>query len=141
MKGFYVTSRAWYADSINQEKDKIMIGNYSEEGGCSFEFSIEWEDFGDYKSPCINLYSDSFKAFSDFICIITYLSLNKSSLFSASALILRLLQLSTKYSFFNLLLDNIAYEYAPRATPISTPLFSFNLSINFINSILSLHII
>ena len=68
-KGFYWTSRAYYAKALPRldEKydDEIMIGRLSEHDGCEYEFAIRWVALGGKSVPYLEMFQDAFLAIND----------------------------------------------------------------------------
>jgi hypothetical protein len=68
---FVHLSRAWYgkANLVNFKcTDRIQIGFYSDGGGTSGEFIIEWKPLCGKETPCLHVFDDAWDAlyrFSD----------------------------------------------------------------------------
>ena len=63
-KAFVWTSRAWYAKSALRRDtvDEINVGMYYPDGGCDYEFILQWTNIG----MQIRVFYDAFIAFKDF---------------------------------------------------------------------------
>lgn len=64
-KGFNWLSKSYYFKPTIDEADGFYIGLYYDEGGCDYEFSVEYKVLGDL-CCCVRVYNDAFKAFEGF---------------------------------------------------------------------------
>jgi hypothetical protein len=63
-KCFVITNKAWYAKSLTLDDPEILIGDYTDDGGCTMEFNITWRDLRDNElTPRLMMFNDSWKAF------------------------------------------------------------------------------
>ena len=54
--------KAWHAGE--NDRPVIDVGEYDKDGGCEFEFLIEWEELRGQTVPKIDAYCDSWAAFA-----------------------------------------------------------------------------
>lgn len=64
-RGFYRSSKAWYAE-VCKDRLNVNFGMYHKYGGTSGEMSIEWIDLNNRLVPRLQAFSDSWSALSLF---------------------------------------------------------------------------
>ena len=79
--GFVQFSRAWYAEAVSlgsDVTDEITVGQYSDDGGCRWEFVIGWHQLHRYRpsdiSPRVDVFSDAWQAFAEVPALFSRLS-------------------------------------------------------------------
>ena len=64
-RGFYRSSKAWYAEAVGGEPT-INIGMYADEGGTSGEMSVVWVSLSNKLVPQLRAFDDSWSSLSLF---------------------------------------------------------------------------
>ena len=64
MRGFYWSSKAWYADTIN--RNDIMFGNYGEDDDPYGEMCMVWDTLDFENVPQLQVYNDAWAVLNEY---------------------------------------------------------------------------
>lgn len=62
IRGYYRSTKAYYAKKYPNENLNVMFGMYHPEGGSSGEMQMEWQELGRDLVPQLKVYDDSWSA-------------------------------------------------------------------------------
>ena len=69
-RGFYVTSRTWYAESLRKILEpytfEVMFGIYDDDGATDGEMAMRWRKMVDVAVPQLQVFDDAFIALVSF---------------------------------------------------------------------------
>ena len=103
-RGFYWSSKAWYAKNADCE-NRISIGMYAGEGGTSGEFQVRWYEQGGEMVPRVEIFDDTWLLFSEFTDLFKTLSVASENM--------------TEQQFVGMLIDHNFKDMTPYESPFS----------------------
>jgi hypothetical protein len=74
IRGYYRSTKAYYAKNLQDDNLNVMFGMYHPEGGSSGEMKMEWVDIGSKKTPQLQVFDDAWDALGLFPDLITELA-------------------------------------------------------------------